>query len=238
MTTSKAAKATTPAPFSLATDLTDEFAKGVQNVVWNGDTLNLKHSNDQKGMATGKILGLYFHWPVTDYNDIYNSYHLGVPYFPKHDKAGLTKNLNFSQLGKQLWKRNTGHIGMSLCGMWDASMGPDGKLHAGPFPLKDAQLKVAARAGAEFCILHGIDPRGSHQAPEYAYKGGALVPTGKTIWIPNVTDHAWFGKRDGYGSWDCGPYTPIILQQLFKDYDELKKTPEADRKFLYRELLK
>ena len=226
MTTKDPKKAVKAAPAWLEyTDLVDEFKGHKSLVKFNDMTLDLHQANKQRNQAAGAPKVLVYHWLATDFDSIYDDYRFNVPYSVASTRAAVVRTLSWKEKEQHLWGRNGNTTAVGICGMYDHR-----------YKLQDDQLEEAAIIGAEVCAWKVIDPNGSSQLPELRRSGESLIPTGRMIWVPNVTDHAFFAKKDGYPNdrIDVGPYLPIIKNRLLEVYRELKA---GKRQFKYKELL-
>jgi hypothetical protein len=143
------------------------------------------------GPVPGERLGrperLIVHWTAGDYEDTYPHYH-----FCTRGDGRVVATLSLTRKGSHTWKRNSGAVGISMCG------------GGGAYPIRAIQLERTAKLIAECSIRLAIPLKGSVELPAYRYVKGRspaedqLVPTGKTILVPTVTDHRHYAIADGY----------------------------------------
>lgn len=123
---------------------------------------------------------IYVHWTAGHYGQIYGDYHISIDYdgkiylpFDNHD---------LDQYRQHTWMRNSGSIGIALCGAygaeanhgWDADMGDE--------PITETQIEVASVVIATICKHAGIP-------------------------IDSVQTHCEAALEDGYGPWQGDPET-------------------------------
>lgn len=181
--------------------------------------------NDQVKDPCVRPNGIVFHWTAGTYNQSYDGYHYTVVFDTATGRAHVVKNLNLSDKGQHLWGRNSGKIGIAFAGMKGAVNLTN---HMGPWPVVQAMQIEGGRLAAEICAWKHIDPRNSRVEPHKVIRGNQLVPTGRTIIVPVISDHYTWAQHDGYqGSrWDVGGLDGRILddtaEELLKHYDGLK----------------
>lgn len=135
------------------------------------------------GETNPRLERITLHWTAGNYVDTYNHYHYCI-----RGDGVVVNTLPVAAKGSHTWKRNTGNIGTSMCAMGEAA------------PVLALQRERNARLIAELCHKHGIPLHGTVPGqPEYRYIApDQLVPTGRLIALPTVTDHLWYAKADGY----------------------------------------
>ena len=84
-----------------------------------------------------------WHWTAGNYSQTYTSYHFCITYDGKLAHVKQTRSLY--EAGAHVYKRNTGNIGISMCGM------------AKGFPIEEHQVEVTAKLTAELMILFDIE---------------------------------------------------------------------------------
>jgi hypothetical protein len=204
------------------------YEQGADHVLWNGALLPLVACNAQQNMPLGPVMQITFHYPGSNHTTLFDDFHFNVPYFARHNRASVVRTLRSDQLGRHLYHRNYGNLAIGLSGGYDACAVTNYK---GPFGLKDDQIDVAARLGAELCLVHGIDPTAVIQAPEYGWdkRNRVITLTGRKIWVPTVTDHSFYGLKDGTHAADLLASGPTLVRDLKEYYRDLKAMPDAKR---------
>jgi hypothetical protein len=147
------------------------------------------------------ISGLVLHWTAGTYTATFKHYHFNIQLID--GKPKVVQTLSIGERAAHTWRRNTGRIGISLCG---AAKG---------FPIHKVQIEAMAKLVAELCFLLDIDPKGNHVAMD-------LYDTTKFHQVPNVTDHVFYGKLDKYGKPDIGELLPVVLNKMNWYYSKLK----------------
>lgn len=147
------------------------------------------------------LSGIVLHWTAGSYTAVYNHYHFNIKW--NGEEAEVVQTLSVRERGAHTWKRNTGRIGISLCGAYKG------------FPIHKGQIEAMGKLAAELCFLFDIDPNGKHTAMD-------LYDTSKFHNVPNVTDHVFYGKMDKYGKPDIGELLPVVLNKMQWYYSKLK----------------
>lgn len=112
-----------------------------------------------------------FHWTAGTYepNDLERSdYHLLIVYDPKTKKVHTEKHNNYTDKLGHTWNRNTGNVGISLCGM----AAPSDWHNFGKYPILYIQLIEACIAAAEVCLLKDLKPEDWKTHAEWAVLDG------------------------------------------------------------------
>lgn len=119
------------------------------------------------------------HWSATGYN-YYDggSYHLII----QGDGTIFSAHDNFDIRLSHTWMHNTGNIGISLAGCYDASLYADGTINWGTYPPTDEQIEVMAQIVAAICKAKGWE-----------------------ITKDRVKTHAEWAEIDGYSYKDDDP---------------------------------
>lgn len=147
------------------------------------------------------IFAIVLHHTAGTYKAIYDHYHFCITWDGFKARAIQTRSLR--ERGSHTWKRNTGRIGISLCGAFTG------------YPIRKEQLEVMAKLIAELCIRFRIELDGFHDAQD-------LYNTVVTHKVPNVTDHVFYGKMDKYGKPDIGEHLKSVLHKAHWYYGKLK----------------
>jgi hypothetical protein len=137
----------------------------------------------------GRPERIVIHWTGGDYEDVSPHYH-----FCTRGDGRVVATLSLKRKGSHTWGRNTGAVGMSMCGGGKA------------YPIRLLQLERTAKLIAECSIKLAIPLDGTVELPELRYVPGPkgrpdldrLVPTGRRILVPTVTDHRHYAIVDGY----------------------------------------
>ena len=142
--------------------------------------------------ACGFINRIYLHWTGGHYGHVYGEYHLsidrdGTMYVPE-DGAG-DKALTI--LREHTWHRNTGAIGIAICGAYDAVARSSTDINFGPEPPTGCQVEYLAKAVGILCPALGL----------------ALSPR-------TVLTHCEAAFKDGYGPGSGDPETRWDFWQL------------------------
>jgi hypothetical protein len=138
------------------------------------------------------VCGIVLHWTAGNHKTTYDHYHFCIVWDGKGADVVQTRSL--MEKGAHVWKRNTGRVGISLCG------------GIKDFPIHVEQVEAMAKLVAELCIFLNIDIKGTHVAMD-------LNDTNKFHKVPNVTDHVFYGKMDKYGKPDIGELLPVVLNK-------------------------
>jgi hypothetical protein len=152
--------------------------------------------------ALGEVKHLTLHWTAGGYETTYNHYHINI-----QGDGDVVQTLSTKYQGSHCWYRNSNNIGLTFC-----AMGSD------KTPVTAIQIERMAAAVADLCGIFGLDIDGKVALPAYRRigantPGDRLVPTGKTILAPVVSDHAFFAKADSYypDRWDVGELMGKVL---------------------------
>ena len=154
--------------------------------------------DDIKEMATnarGRIKAVYMHWTAGRYGQVYDDYHISIDY---DGRIYLPDNCrDLTEYREHTYMRNTGAVGVAICGCYDASANNGYNCEYGSEGVTTAQIEVLAAVVA------------------------ALVKYG---WVPmdNVLTHQEAATRDGYGPYSGDPETRWDLWYL-PDYDDTMK---------------
>lgn len=138
------------------------------------------------------VCGIVMHWTAGNHKTTYDHYHFCIVWDGKNADVVQTRSL--MSKGSHVWKRNTGRIGISLCG------------GIPQFPIQVKQIECASKLIAELCMLLDIDLKGNHVAMD-------LYDSSKFHNVPNVTDHVFYGNMDKYGKPDIGELLPTVLNK-------------------------
>lgn len=138
------------------------------------------------------ICGIVLHWTAGSYKNTYDDYHFCITW--DGDNADAIQTRSLRERGAHTWRRNTGRIGISLCG------------GITQYPIRDRQIEVMAKLIAELCIIFDLDIEGTHLAID-------LFNNAKFHKVPNVTDHMFYAKMDKYGKVDIGALLPVVLNK-------------------------
>lgn len=103
--------------------------------------------------AMGRDVKIYLHWTAGGYNQVYNDYHICIT----GDGCIYTTTEDFSETLNHTWKRNTGSIGIALCGAYGA-----GSQSLGDYPPTAAQIEALAQTVAVLCLAIGIPADRQH----------------------------------------------------------------------------
>lgn len=130
--------------------------------------------------AKGSINHLYLHWTAGNYGQAYDDYHINI------DKNGEVYQTCSSLTEKKphTWRRNSGAVGIALCGACGAVYGGAGNLSFGSAPPTTAQLRSMAWVIAFLCMALGL-----------------------AIAYPVVMTHGEAAMADGYGPGSGDPET-------------------------------
>jgi hypothetical protein len=145
------------------------------------------------------VRGLVLHWTAGNYSQTFDHYHYCITYDGK--LAHVKETLPINQVGSHIYHRNTGLIGISMCGMVD--------IH---HEIQDHQIEVTAKLVAELCYLFDWTVDDTYQAVYYNLVNGQLVNSGDYIKAPVVADHYYYAHIDHYPNdrWDIGDPTGKI----------------------------
>lgn len=95
------------------------------------------------------IKRIYLHWSAGHYHQVYEDYHLSIDedgsvYAPDND-------LNFNKLRYHTWHRNTGSIGISVCGCYGANALEGWNCNLGDEGVTNKQIETMAFVVAVIC---------------------------------------------------------------------------------------
>lgn len=131
------------------------------------------------------------HWTAGRYGQIYPEYHISI------DRDGRIytpdNNLNLDVYREHTWHRNSGAIGIAVCGCYDAVANGGKDLDMGSEPVTRTQIEVISLVVAVICRSAGIP-------------------------IENVKTHCEVAYEDGYGPGSGDAETKWDLWYL-PDYD-------------------
>ncbi len=147
------------------------------------------------------IFAIVLHWTAGTYKATYDHYHFCITWDGL--KAHTVQTRSLREKGSHTWKRNTGRIGISLCGAFTG------------YPIRKEQLEAMSKLIAELCFRLDIDIDGFHNAqdlndPRISHK------------TPNVTDHVFYAKIDRYGKPDIGEHLKPVIQKAKWYFSKLK----------------
>lgn len=137
------------------------------------------------GEFHAKIERVVFHWTVGGPKQGFPVYHDCI-----EDDGSVLHTLPLYCKGSNVWKRNTGLIGIAACGS--------------NFNAK--QKQTGAVLAAEIIYKYGLKIAGSVTMPKYKRvgvpdtKSDDLVLAGGTVIIPVLSHHEAYAKIDGYPS--------------------------------------
>lgn len=95
-----------------------------------------------------------WHWTAGSYSQTFPSYHFNITYDGK--LAHVKQTLSLYEKGAHVSKRNTGKIGVTMCGM------------AKGCPIEDHQVEVCAKLTAELMFIFDIKLDDVHDHAYYA----------------------------------------------------------------------
>jgi N-acetylmuramoyl-L-alanine amidase len=110
------------------------------------------------------------HWTAGSYRQLWDYYHFCIAYDPDTRTAKVYQTRSITLKGKHVRGRNTGNIGISLCGMGDVKDAKGKKI--GVYEIAPAQLEMLAKLVAELQLKYGIDDSEVHDHAYYAHKDG------------------------------------------------------------------
>ena len=142
--------------------------------------------------ANGFANRIYLHWTGGHYGHVYDEYHIsidwdGTLYVPPGGAGADALTL----LREHTWHRNTGAIGIAICGAYDAVARSSTDINFGPEPPTGCQVEYLAKAVGILCPALGL----------------ALSPR-------TVLTHCEAAFKDGYGPGSGDPQTKWDLWQL------------------------
>jgi hypothetical protein len=170
-------------------------------------------------------LAVVAHWGANPYTQVANGYHVNAAFCKSSMQPVIVRTLEWGELGKHAWMRNTGHVGMAFSAGAGLSWAQDRTIiNPGIAPITAPHIEGMAVTIAEICAWKHIDPRGYHLGPEYRREGEHLIATGGTLVLPNLLDHKDLAELDGYQAdrGDIGPYKDPLFTRATELYDGLK----------------
>ena len=138
---------------------------------------------------------IYLHWTAGHYGQAYEDYHLNID----HDGKIYTcdDELDFDVKKNHTWQRNSGAIGIALCGSYDATPGRYGSdTDYGSEPVTQQQIESMAAVVATICKYANISINSVQTHCEAAFEddygpGSGDPETRWDLWyLPD-----WDGKR-------------------------------------------
>ena len=135
-----------------------------------------------------------WHWTAGSWLQTFDHYHFCITF--DGQKAHVVQTLSLLKKGSHCWKRNTGNIGISLCGMGRVN----GKLHA----IQQPQVEACAKLTAELCTVLGLDLALVHDHAHFATIDG-------------------YGPGSGNPETriDIGSYEPVVRKKAHWYLDQL-----------------
>ena len=135
-------------------------------------------------MYKGQIKAVYLHWTAGRYGQYYDDYHINIDadgsiYMPSYV---LTTKRNHT------WKRNTGAVGIALCGMYGAEINAGWNINPGDYPITDKQIETMAVIIALFVKYGGVSLDAVLTHCEAAYFDGYGPYSGD----PDTRTDLWF----------------------------------------------
>lgn len=115
----------------------------------------MRTENAGKDLPLGKPERITLHWTAGNHSQTFDHYHWCV-----RGDGEVVQTLSLQLLGSHCWKRNTGNVGVAMCGM------------APGFPITAKQREATARLVAELCGVLGIDLADVHDHAHYARLDG------------------------------------------------------------------
>lgn len=150
-------------------------------------TVGLETLKKMAEEASGYIDHIYLHWTAGRYGQIYPEYHVSIDYdgriYTPYNCLDLTVKREHT------WKRNSGSIGIALCGCYDANANNGYNMTMGSNPITQAQIEACAIATAIICKYAGVP-------------------------IKNVLTHCEAAYIDHYGPYSGDPETRWDLWYL------------------------
>ena len=147
------------------------------------------------------IDAVYLHWSAGRYGQVYEDYHVSIDYdgriyFPDNDG-------DFTVFREHTWKRNTGSVGIALCGCFDATANNGINCDFGSNPVTQSQIEIMSWLVAMFVRYAGVD-------------------------MDSVLTHCEAAFRDGYGPYSGDPETRWDLWFLPDSGKNGKMMPGGD----------
>ena len=107
--------------------------------------------------ANGFANRIYLHWTGGHYGHVYDDYHIsidwdGTLYVPPGGAGADALTL----LREHTWHRNTGAIGIAICGAYDAVARSSTDINFGPEPPTGCQVEYLAKAVGILCPALGL----------------------------------------------------------------------------------
>ena len=168
----------------------------------------------------GAIQRICIHWTAGDWDTVYGEYHACV-----QGSGRYVPTRGLSVKGAHLYRRNTGTYGLAGCGEVDAVPDRNGAPTGSRCPFTEPQIETMAKAAAEILHRCNLGPPGT-KVPvlEMAMQGGVLVPTGRTIYVDVLSDHATYARLDGYPGerWDVATLLAVIHRKAGWYYAQLR----------------
>lgn len=91
--------------------------------------------------AKGRIVQIYLHWTAGRYGQVYDDYHLNID----ADGTIYRSCTSLTERKSHTWQRNTGSIGIALCGGLGAQANHGYDAELGPFAPTAAQTEKLAQ---------------------------------------------------------------------------------------------
>lgn len=141
--------------------------------MWNVKELSPVDTETLKKYASearGRMYRASLHWTAGRYGQIYPDYHVSIDcdgriYMPATD---------LTQYRMHIWQRNTGNIGIAMCGCYDAQANSGYNMTYGSNPVTTAQIEAMAIIVAILVKYAGIP-------------------------LDNILTHQEYATIDGYG---------------------------------------
>jgi hypothetical protein len=147
---------------------------------------------------------MVLHHTAGSYTTLSKHYHYCIQFDKKLNKAVVRQTRSVREIGAHTWKRNTGRIGIAVCGAYIG------------YPIQDPQWQAMAKLVAELCILFELDMDGKHTAMDL-YNDNLFHS------VPNVTDHVFYAKMDKYIKIDIGERNlKYVLEKAKWFYEKIK----------------
>jgi hypothetical protein len=150
------------------------------------------------------IHAIVLHHTAGSYTSTSDHYHFCILYSKKTNTASVKQVRSVKEIGSHTWKRNTGRIGISVCGAYVG------------YPVQLCQFEAMGKLVAELCILFEIDMKAKHKAMD-------LDNTHLFHDVPNVADHVFYAKMDRYIKIDIGEKNlAYVLEKAMWFYAKIK----------------
>lgn len=204
--------------------ITKIFDKKAGNVKVSNINFTFNRHNSQRKDAPGKPRFIGNHWTVASRFHLYDDYHFNISQVK--EQVFVFQTLSWNEKGQHLWQRNTGAVGITFCGMSN-----NGKEDL----LTPEMIDAGAILNAEICAWKNINPLEliTLQKKKYInqdHRQMLVDIPGQTIQVQGITDHATFGKLDGYGNIDIGEFFEPLQENARQYYLDLKTNK---RKFIF-----